>query len=53
MSHSIQMLSIQIDSKTTEIVIQHQINNINLSFFVGRTCTLIRLIFYLLLRRLS
>ena len=30
-SHSIHMLSIQIDTKTVELVIHHQFNNIKLS----------------------
>ena len=29
------MLSIQIDTKTVELVIHHQFNNIKLSFFAG------------------
>ena len=33
MSHSIHMLSIQIDDKSFELVIRHQVNSIKLSFF--------------------
>ena len=32
-SHSIHILSIQIDTKSFEVVIYHQFNNIKLSFF--------------------
>ena len=32
-SHSIHILSIQIDTKSFEVVICHQFNNIKLSFF--------------------
>ena len=35
MSHSIHMLSIQIDSNSLELVIYHQFNNIKLSFFAS------------------
>ena len=53
-SQSIHMLSIQIDTKSLELVINHQINNIKLSFFAShmkrsfplctfnRCCTVIR-----------
>ena len=33
MSHSIHMLSIQIDTKNPGLIIHHQFNNIKLSFF--------------------
>ena len=35
MSHSIHMLSIQIDTKSITLVIHHQLNNIKLSFFAS------------------
>ena len=34
-SHPINMLSIQIDTKSLELVINHQFNNIKLSFFAS------------------
>ena len=34
-SHSIHMLSIQIDTKNLELIIYHQFNNIKLSFFAS------------------
>ena len=34
-SHSIHMFSIQIDTKSFELVIYHQYNNIKLSFFAS------------------
>ena len=35
-SHSIHMLSIQIDTKSLELVIYHQFNNIKLSLFASQ-----------------
>ena len=35
MSHSIHILSIQIDTKSLKLVIYHQFNNIKLSFFTS------------------
>ena len=37
-SHSIHMLNIQIDTKSFELVICHQFNNIKLSFFANHVC---------------
>ena len=34
-SHSIHMLSIQIETKSLKLVIYHQFNNIKLSFFAS------------------
>ena len=36
MSHSIHMLSIQIDTKNPGLIIHHQFNNIKLSFFANQ-----------------
>ena len=36
MSHSIHMLSIQIDTKNPGLIIHHQFNNIKLSFFASQ-----------------
>ena len=35
MSHPIHILSIQIDTKSLELLINHQINNIKFSFFTS------------------
>ena len=37
MSHSIHMLSIQIDTKSLKLVSHHKLNNIKLSFFASHT----------------
>ena len=37
MSHSIYMVSIQIDTKNLELDFHHQFNNIQLSFFASQT----------------
>ena len=48
MSHSIYMLSIQIDTKNPGLIIHHQFNNIKLSFFASQIKKLCMVIYYLL-----